>query len=51
MRVAKDPNDSVEPLYEGLKARRESTLPLGVRVALAVAFLIALAWIVWLQAH
>ncbi len=52
MRVAKDTDEnSVEPLYEGLNARRESALPLGARVALAVAFLAGLAWIVWLQAH
>ena len=49
--VAKDIHENVEPLYEGLKARRDSTLPLGVRVALAAVFLIGLAWIVWLQAH
>ena len=51
MRVAKDPDENVEPLYAGLQARKESTLPLGVRVALAVVFLGGLAWVVWLQAH
>jgi len=51
VRVAKDTDDNVEPLYEGLKARRESTMPLGARVGLVVVFLIALAWVVWLQAH
>ncbi len=53
MRVATQDTDenAVEPLYEGLKARRESTLPLGARIALAAVFLLALAWIVWLQAH
>lgn len=51
MRVAQDPHEHVEPLFEGLKARRESTMPLGVRIAIVAVCLGTLAWVVWLQAN